>query len=41
MEQKSRLAEALAGDISDKGARLRVEAELLQETSLLEGGGLF
>ena len=41
LEQESRLAEALAGDISDKGARLRVEAELLQETSLLEGGGLF
>ncbi len=42
LEREGRLTETLAGDISDKGARLRVEAELLRETLFLEGGdGLF
>ena len=40
--KEKRLAESLAEEVSDKGARLRVQAEILGESSFLESGdGLF
>ena len=42
LDKEIHFAEQLAKEISEKGARLRVEAALLEEASFLEGvGGLF
>lgn len=42
LSKEKRLAESLAEEVSDKGARLRVQAEILGESSFLESGdGLF
>lgn len=42
LSKEKRLAESLAEEVSEKGARLRVQAEILGESSFLESGdGLF